>query len=1247
MVSASGSVVDSKDSNILIDPISAYGSWWSFIKGLVVGAIGVLVCQIIIIYRLYTFLFVEKRWIKPSLGTKPKWISEFQEHENENDHSSSNLSNTDKNADASPKKKSTVIIESTNEHKEAWPVNIVEHLRINLTPQVNSDGTSSDFGPTEPCHWFDLIIKRYFIALRQSQFFKEKIKTKWNDKINLKIKGNAFISSCRVTDFAFGQNAPDIKGVRILKRFKEDASVTCDFDLEYKGGASIAIEAQLPGGIKLPVRVHVGSMKGKVRMRTPSIPFNDMVAISFVENPGVNFTVDSPITIASSEYLRGMVNKLISNAIRKIFLEMWILPTWRAFFLPLMEPKLDDVSKRQSALRQFNQNSNSSASSFDGLSNTDSVIKNESYQTFNASVNSFPESVVNSHNVGSRRAPSVESQKRGKLASAGPSSKKALLKAVNIWDTAKTTTTNRIMGKTGAKPSVIAQDCLLSQAFPVGLRINPGISELELEELDEMFVKSIVSLMEVKQGLNDSNPLLGSNDDLLQNDNDIIPSYTNNNINNNSEGPNEIDFDSSQSALSEFSIKNNLNSDWKLIRQKHGIKLHKKKEIHSLSNLIDDQSSTSSTVEAHITTVVTRAEFIIKCDAERVFNVVSNTEHFRHVEENYTGSDLIHQFDENREIIKLRYAFNNIVNINNTSQNRTGEKLLSCLQIKRKLRINEVGLDHNSYIVAFRDASILTNSNDSLSITDDSSVDKNIVYIFAYHIVPLETDPLNSCKIVILSQFCHHLTKLEVSLDYCRKLKSFVEELANLNIGLPSTKNTNNDSVRDDDSIYSKSDSSSINSKKVNKIKNALTGLSSSFIKRKDKTTLSTSSNSPTPFSPSQSKNSILNQERGSLQSKMNAIINGHSNSPSPQNNNSNDLANSPDSNSSSASILPSGELTGSTSVSQSVSAAISRKSTLHSHEINESEAPPLPIRTHLPERIVPQLPPRDDEDADTFTSPLSAKSLNPIDDLLLETEFSKIHQISSNEISPSSKISSEKPLNLIDNSPNVLDNGEHGNDELVAALASPSSVNLIDVESNPWTNASNASTLASNTIALSSSSTIISPKVVDLIDIGDSKIIESKVDYKETESYRLSSISMVSAQEEPLITQIIEPFVPDINSKEEPKLIDVDSSNYIIPQEVQYPIPPPKSPSVRSRSTSVSKQNVNNNYNPFTSNSASPDRNTIKSVEEDFSSPKLPPRQFVRGRPSHNAGNSISSTKSSLKSTNSSPSNSPKLSQK
>ena len=76
-----------------------------------------------------------------------------------------------------------------------------------------------------------------------------------------------------------------------------------------------------------------------MQIRIPSPNFVDMMAITFIEDPGAEFAVDSPITVRENETVRILVNKLLSKIVLKIFLEQWVTPNWKNFFLPMLDPE--------------------------------------------------------------------------------------------------------------------------------------------------------------------------------------------------------------------------------------------------------------------------------------------------------------------------------------------------------------------------------------------------------------------------------------------------------------------------------------------------------------------------------------------------------------------------------------------------------------------------------------------------------------------------------------------------------------------------------------------------------------------------------------------------------------------------------------------------------------------------------------------------------------------------------------------
>ncbi len=142
-------------------------------------------------------------------------------------------------------------------------------------------------------------------------------------------------------DIDLGDHAPKALGIRLIKGLSPDFAVLCEIDIVYEGGASIALEATLAGGIRLPVRIYLNEFAGKARVRWPSYQWSDMLGIAFVEDPGVSFTIDAPLSAKTSETVRGMVNRLLESVARKLFLEMWVLPSWRTFYMPMVNPSFE------------------------------------------------------------------------------------------------------------------------------------------------------------------------------------------------------------------------------------------------------------------------------------------------------------------------------------------------------------------------------------------------------------------------------------------------------------------------------------------------------------------------------------------------------------------------------------------------------------------------------------------------------------------------------------------------------------------------------------------------------------------------------------------------------------------------------------------------------------------------------------------------------------------------------------------
>ncbi|KAJ1555884.1 hypothetical protein HK405_011281 [Cladochytrium tenue] len=312
-------------------------SFWTYSRGFLTGAGFIVIVEVLLVLVVCFFLF------DPSRKTVVPPAPEFSTIGglDEADSASIKLGAPSGNRVHATHSKARDLI---NEHEEPWPENIVEFLKLSLTPtesdnpvppriQSASGGAGSfasrfagsrvndsaketyvvdpvAVGATDPCPWANVVASRFFLALRESELFKSRMKAKMTERMNMKLQNNSFVY------------APKIHGVRLMKGVTDDLAVILEVDVTYAGGGSVAIETTLTAGLSIPVRVYLSSLAGKLRVRCPSIGWPDMLAIAFVEDPGAYFTVDSPITVLDNEMVRGMVNKIIAGVMRKVFLDM-------------------------------------------------------------------------------------------------------------------------------------------------------------------------------------------------------------------------------------------------------------------------------------------------------------------------------------------------------------------------------------------------------------------------------------------------------------------------------------------------------------------------------------------------------------------------------------------------------------------------------------------------------------------------------------------------------------------------------------------------------------------------------------------------------------------------------------------------------------------------------------------------------------------------------------------------------------
>ncbi|KAJ3359423.1 hypothetical protein HDU91_004925 [Kappamyces sp. JEL0680] len=643
--------------------------------------------------------------------------------------------------------------DEVSEHLLPWPDLIKERLKRWLTPgnedfpatelerpSVTLLGTASRnpspappreeelfMSPTVESEWINLVLNRMFVTLRASKEFRRLYSTKMSNKMNLKLKGNSFVSQIDITDLRCGENAPSIDGIRLLKGLTEDFAVMGECDLTYRGGASISIQATIANGSVIPVKVYMNEFSGTLRIRLPSERWDDMIGYAFVQDPGVTFRVESSLTLADNQMLRGMVNGVLSSLMRKTFLELWVLPSWRTTFLPLLEPNLEDWVAREDEDAKMDQAKKAK------------------------------------HTIASR--------------------------ATQLWESSTAPLGGNIQSLL-KKPLEKTRDCLEGQVFDVSCLVPRAAVERKLNFDDPL---SIALLAFVDEPLEDSRPRSNSDRFKVADDDPSQPPST-----------------------AEDPLPPTVG--WKAIRSKLDISIQKKR--------VPD-AETGSVVE------MTRATIPIQCDVARIFAILSNPVHFRHVYDSFIeakvlfegttatfildGPHLIHSCSFQLGKVERRFqvfqtksadetdtrfvAMRSVGGLGEVDMESSTEDFEDEFDGKTDLAENdsEQALRHRKSrsftakvvesaaepVSVSAGTSVPTSSGPPAQLAQKSSSAAQIeqegtVYLFGYLIKKVTE---TSCLVTVVSQFSSELHRLDVDFSFGRKLKLFIEELTQLTDG--------------------------------------------------------------------------------------------------------------------------------------------------------------------------------------------------------------------------------------------------------------------------------------------------------------------------------------------------------------------------------------------------------------------------------------------------------------------------------
>ncbi|KAI8916866.1 hypothetical protein BC831DRAFT_486021 [Entophlyctis helioformis] len=478
---------------------------------------------------------------------------------------------------------------------------------------ASHDSEPVAMGDLEHCHWLNVALHRFFLAFRDSALFKSRWTAVMSSKLNMKLKSNPFVTSIQICDLELGDNCPSITGVRLLKGITSDLAVYADANVAYLGGGSILLQVSLTAGINIPARVYLNRFTGVIRVRAPSQKWPDMIGVAFVEDPGISFVVDAGITRGENDMIRGMVNRLLSSIVRKTFLELWVLPSWRTFFLPQMQPAPEDLAARTTA-----------AAGAPGSSSANSTAAAAAATAFS----SASKDLFRKTGMGTGAAAGTSSAAKKTLAD----------RATALWES-RLLRTSKLASK----------DLLQGVTFDLDTPMTPFVDTRTTDDMEASLVTAFLGL--VNEPL-DSLPAPAAPPAATPNPSSTPPVAT-------------AAASAATTAAPGSAAAGTADADqmpdtgatgWRTVRNKAGIHIQKR-FVAGPPPAAAATAATATTGAISLTDMV-RAVVTIACDAERVARVLSNPEHFGHVYESFDGSEFVHDYENgSKSIISSRFRF--------------------------------------------------------------------------------------------------------------------------------------------------------------------------------------------------------------------------------------------------------------------------------------------------------------------------------------------------------------------------------------------------------------------------------------------------------------------------------------------------------------------------------------------------------------------------------------------------------------
>ncbi|ORX82949.1 hypothetical protein BCR32DRAFT_278501 [Anaeromyces robustus] len=202
--------------------------------------------------------------------------------------------------------------------------------------------------PSESCDWINVLIAIFIESYRRDNTFKQNVVNKINNILSDTQAKYSFIAPIILTDFALGDEYPQISKAKISQG--DHHGMTTEFHIDYNDCLILGVDTNLminwprPCIAALPVSLSISLLhfSGKIMIEyiTPIDSNNKYILISLSDDYQLELDVKTLLghrtKIKDPEKLSNIVIGVINNFLRKEF----VYPNYKRFDIP-NKPKID------------------------------------------------------------------------------------------------------------------------------------------------------------------------------------------------------------------------------------------------------------------------------------------------------------------------------------------------------------------------------------------------------------------------------------------------------------------------------------------------------------------------------------------------------------------------------------------------------------------------------------------------------------------------------------------------------------------------------------------------------------------------------------------------------------------------------------------------------------------------------------------------------------------------------------------